>query len=668
MSIIDAVLILLFLPIPSPPAVHQEIVVTAARWEQPLSQASAALTVLGREDLDRLPADSLSEVLAFVPGVTFFFESGTSGQPMLSSRGFFGGGEVEYVKVLVDGVPLGDAESGNIAWQSFRASDLERIEFLHGPGSALYGDTALGGVVQLFTSREQPATGGDVRLVFGNFGSSEKGVRFLKKLNEDWFWSLSGDSWDTDGFRENAAADGYRASVQVQQLNDRWRARFEATGDRQKRQQPGALTREAMDQDREASDPIFRFDQQKTERGRLGVTLDIFGTTPIRAAFYGLRRDDDNLRTLLLAPGFGTSALRTLTTDVGGASFEISREVGNSLLRAGMDLERSTLSARYAAVNTEGEPGETLAAEDERRELAGFFATGAWTFAQRWSFSAGLRQDNVRDRSRSPIQNEESQGTTSSAWSPRAGLNLQLGPAGAPVALFLQWSHAFKVPTLDQLFDPRPYPDGNGGFFTISNPDLRPQRARNLELGLSRNTAQFQWSLVGYRMNVRDEIDFDPQTFTYRNLGGSFHRGVEASFIWALNPRFSPRLTYAWSRVSDGETSRQLKNIPQQSLSLMLHGRLAKGTDANLSFRWRDRLSLDDDGNFHLPPVSRVDLRLTRDLKQVRLYADVLNLLDTEYSELGYQLLDFTGQPTALEFPAPGRAYRLGMTWKFPSP
>src|ERR1041385_3318628 len=95
---------------PKPPQIKQEIVVTAAREEQPRDQAAAAVTTLERQDIEKLPAQSLSEVLGFVPGVTMMFDSGASGIPMIFSRGFFGGGEVEYVKLLIDGVSAGDVE------------------------------------------------------------------------------------------------------------------------------------------------------------------------------------------------------------------------------------------------------------------------------------------------------------------------------------------------------------------------------------------------------------------------------------------------------------------------------------------------------------------------------------------------------------------------------
>lgn len=670
MSLVGSVLFLLAVSSAETPRVfEQQIVVTAARDEQPHDQASAAVTVLDREAIARLPASSLSEVLAFVPGVTMMFDSGASGLPMITSRGFFGGGEVEYVKLLIDGVPVGDVESGNVDWQRFRASDIDRIEILHGPGSALYGDTALGGVIQVFTARPRDDGNGEVHLATGSFGALDFGANWHSELANGFRLHANAGSWKTDGFRENADADGRHARVTLERNGDRSRWRFDAEGGRQQRQQPGPLTREQIDEEREQSDDLFRFDGQTTTRTRLGAAYDSFGTIPLRATLYGIRRGDDNLRTLLLAPGFGTSAFRALTTNAAGGTFELAREWTRGVVRAGADVERASFDGSYALVNraegrgpgAEGEIGERVAGEDGGRDRIGLFVTGGWTFGERYRVTAGIRRDDVRDDVTSTTANGERRKATSSAWSPRAGFNMHLGSGDAPVSLFAQVSHAFKAPTLDQLFDPRPYPDGMGGTFTISNPSPRPQRARNYEAGISRTTARHEWSVVAYRMNVRDEIDFDPQTFSYRNIGTSLHRGVEASLAFAKSARVSPRLTYAWTRVADRETpDTQLKNIPEHTAQLLLHWRVDASTSADFVYRWRDGLTLDDEGTFREPSMSRVDLRLARDFGGIRLQADVLNALDEQYNELGYVLFG-----TPLEFPAPGRAYRFGITWTF---
>jgi outer membrane cobalamin receptor len=644
---------------PPPPAIKQEIVVTAAREEQPRDQTSAAVTVLDREAIESLPATSLSEVLAFVPGVTMFFESGASGLPTITSRGFFGGGEVEYVKLIVDGVPIGDAESGNVDWQRFRAADIERIEVLHGPGSALYGDTALGGVIQVFTRESAPGTSdGTVRLGVGSFGNNDLHASYRTSIGDGLGVDAAAGRWMSDGFRTNADADGWLGQVSVERLDDRSRWRFNAGGDRQFRHQPGPLTREEIAADREQSDALFRFDGQTTTRGRAGVTFDSFGATPLRATFYGIHRDDDNLRTLLLAPGFGTSAFRALNTRVAGGTFEASREGARGVLRAGTDLEHATVDARYAFVDDAGNIGDTVASSEGTRDRVGLFVTGGWTFGQRYRLTGGIRRDDVRD--------DVTSSERASAWSPRAGINIHFGPADAPLSLFAQVSRAFKAATLDQLFDMRPYPDGAGGTFTISNPDLRPQRAQNFEAGLSRATMRGDWSLVAYRMNVRDEIDFDPQTFSYSNIGSSRHQGVEASFRLTPGGRFTPEATYAWTSVVDNaDPDRQLKNIPEHTAQFVLHARISEKTRADAVYRWRSAFTLDDEGAFRTPSVSRVDLRLAHSLGKLRLELDVLNALDTMYNELGYVLIGFDGRPVPLEFPAPGRALRLGVAWVF---
>jgi outer membrane cobalamin receptor len=660
MHVWGSLLLWLSVAAPGVPPIQQEIVVTAERDEQPRDQASAALTVFHRHDLERLPASSLAEVLAVTPGITMLFDSGASGIPMVTSRGFFGGGEVEYVKLLVDGVPAGDAESGNVDWQRFRVANVDRIEVLHGPGSALYGDTALGGVVQLFTSRDRRSS--DVHLDAGSFGARELGAMFRSELASGFHLDAHAAGWTINGFRENAQADGREGRVAIEHLGDRLRWRAGAEAGRHTRQNPGALTRDEIAEERRQSNAIFRFDEQTTTRTRLDGSFDSFGTTPLRATLYGLRREDDNLRTLLLAPYFGTSAFRALTTQTGGGTFEASRETLRGVLRAGADLERATLDGSYAAVDDAGTIGDTVATADGHRDRIGLFITGAWSVASRYHFTAGLRRDEIRDALTSATTNGVRRNPNASAWSPRAGVNVHAGG----IAWFVQLSHAFKAPTLDQLFDPRPYPDGTGGTFTISNPELRPQRARNVEAGASRNSTSSDWSVVAYRMNVRDEIDFDPQTFTYRNIGTSLHRGIEASAAFAKNARISPRITYAWTRVADRETpNRQLKSIPEHTAQFLLHCRVDARTSANVIYRWRDAVSLDDEATFREPSMSRVDLRVAHDTGAVRLHADVLNALDTKYNELGYVLLDFSGNPQALEFPAPGRAIRFGITWTF---
>ncbi|HEY7574586.1 MAG TPA: TonB-dependent receptor plug domain-containing protein, partial [Thermoanaerobaculia bacterium] len=157
-----------------PPSVHEEMVVTAERGPEPREEIPASVDVLTREEIQKLPARDLSELMEFLPGFHAFFRESFGGPPpILTSRGFFGGGEAEYVQLRVDGVPVEDVENGIVDWRRIRVEDIERVEALRGPSSSLYGDTALGGVVQVFT-RNGPASGnyGSVSASGGSFGTA----------------------------------------------------------------------------------------------------------------------------------------------------------------------------------------------------------------------------------------------------------------------------------------------------------------------------------------------------------------------------------------------------------------------------------------------------------------------------------------------------------------
>ncbi|HEX5760961.1 MAG TPA: TonB-dependent receptor plug domain-containing protein, partial [Thermoanaerobaculia bacterium] len=188
------------------PRFAQEIVVVAERGPSPRDATPAAVTTLTREDLARLPAATLAEVLDAVPGVFVLQAAPWSGPPMASARGFFGGGEAEYLQLRVDGLPVLDTESGLADWQRLGTAQLERVEVLRGPGSALYGDTALGGVVEVVTRHAAGAAGGALALAGGSFGTAS--------AEAVWHGTAAGlevgaaaAGLATDGARAHAAAE-----------------------------------------------------------------------------------------------------------------------------------------------------------------------------------------------------------------------------------------------------------------------------------------------------------------------------------------------------------------------------------------------------------------------------------------------------------------------------
>jgi vitamin B12 transporter len=124
------------------------VVITATRVDTPTGAGVSATTVIDRAFIDRSGIRDVAELLRIVPGVSI----ARSGGPGAQSSVFLRGGENDYVRVLVDGVPVNDPGGAvDLAWLS--VDDVERIEVVRGPASVLYGTDAMTGVVQLFTRR-----------------------------------------------------------------------------------------------------------------------------------------------------------------------------------------------------------------------------------------------------------------------------------------------------------------------------------------------------------------------------------------------------------------------------------------------------------------------------------------------------------------------------------
>jgi len=124
-----------------------EVVVTANRLAIPVTDVIADVTIVDRDMLDQAGQSSLHDVLAQQPGVQFV----SNGSYRSNTGLFLRGATTSQSIVLIDGVRVGSATSGSVAFENIPLDRIERIEILRGAASALYGPDAVGGVIQIFT-------------------------------------------------------------------------------------------------------------------------------------------------------------------------------------------------------------------------------------------------------------------------------------------------------------------------------------------------------------------------------------------------------------------------------------------------------------------------------------------------------------------------------------
>jgi len=550
-------------------------------------------------------------------------------------------------------------ESGLIDWSIVPTASIQRIEAFRGPGASMYGDAAIGGVIQIFTAREQP--GGQLTLGGGSFrtftGDGAYGGR-----TQGVGYTVSGAVRTTDGGVEHSGGHQVVGGARLDGRAGAWLWHWSGSGDRRERDDPGAPSRESYDAQPGALQPLHAGDGVERRSLSTALTLrhDTLAWHP-QVRIYASQRDEDLIRTILLAPDLGDRRARRLdSTTVGGSVdgerlFAPARPV---TVRFGTDLATEQLDTAYHGVTETGgiAPLETEASG--RRIRTGAFVSAAWDLTPRVRASSAVRWDGVDDG------DFGAEAESHRAWSPRAGLVVTLRERDA-LSVYLQASRAFKAPTLDQRFDPRPFPDFQGGSFTISNPALAPQRATSIEAGVSAG-GRVRWSALAYRMAVEDEIDFDVRTFSYQNLGDSVHAGVEAE-IEARWPLVRPSLSYAYSRVTEqgADDGRQLKNVPRHAVAVAATADLPLGIGAYLRYQHRGGAYLDDENRFAVRGPSTLDARIRRSIGRHVVFLDVLNATNDRYEEYGFTLADFAGGTAPYVYPGAPRAVRAGMTLGF---
>ena len=219
-----------------------ETVVVADRTENVLRQATGAATVLTSANLRQLPARNLSEALRYAPGLAFVDRDGSGTDPMAIVRGFYGGGETEYVLLLIDGTPANSVRTGLAEWGEIPIDTIERIEILRGGGSSLYGDAALGAVVNVITraAAGQPDLTGN--LAVGDEGRRDVNLTYQRPQGPHLL-ELRAASGSNSGFRAHSDWDNLYLKGRYRRQLAPGRTLSAAVGVRQvDHRDPGPLT------------------------------------------------------------------------------------------------------------------------------------------------------------------------------------------------------------------------------------------------------------------------------------------------------------------------------------------------------------------------------------------------------------------------------------------
>jgi len=654
-------------------AVTESIVVSAAQSEVPRSKAPASLTVFSREDLEVRQIQGVADALRLVPGMVVNRSGGHGALVSVFPRG----GESDYTLVLVDGIRL-NAMGGGFDFAHLPVADVERLEIVRGPQSALFGADAIGGVVSVITRKGGPTRAG-ITAEGGSLHTLRTDASAAGTLDA-WTWGATIERETSDGFRGRALGTGELVS------NDDYRRHtFSARGGWQPRaaSELRASVRVARHErgfpGPFGSDPGRTYDgvdrisrgSTKTRAFSLNGAHPLGDRVHLRAQV--TRADlDGEFASPFASPSdvpceFITGRCSKSTTDRWSARVQSDVAVtGHLNLSSGVEWldEQAGSSFILDAAGLE---------VPIARDNAGVFAEARFEPSARLLLAAGVRVERIhRDALAANVSLGRPQfdADTRTSVNPRIAASAWLVPADAakPAWTRLHGSAGTGIRA----------PDAFEIAFT-NNPSLAPERSRSLDMGIEQ-------ALRGGRLivdatvfsNRYDDLivavgrtQQDASRYRTDNIANARSRGLELSVASQARGRFGnldARLAYTWLDTEilavDGRSGEApvpfrpgdaLIRRPRHSASLDVTMSQARWS-AFLNVRGRGS-ALDVDpslgafgGTFEAPGYTGAQAGgRVRMMDRVYVFARIDNLFDRAYEE-------------ALGFPALGRTFSAGVT------
>jgi len=525
-------LVLLWLPAAAgavPPVVDApEVTVSSTRTERSVLDVAGNVTVIDAERIARSGARSVPELLRREAGIMVTSLGTTPEGYSVEARGFNnGGGNGCSTLVLVDGRRINEPETGCPDWSFVSLQDIERIEVVRGPASVAYGDNAAAGVIQILTYR--PREDG-MRMAgaydFGSYGTENTGVRLSGRQDGVFATAYVGDT-DSNGYRHQSDFDDGWSDLRLgigADLAETGELRLDGGYDSNDRQRPGALTEAEMEEDRRQADPGSLGDFDRARARFLAATLDVRPVEDVRLRVipYVRRRTDDGRLSGDDGAGGTFDFFTDTVTEQYGADGQL--EIGfdafeqrHTFLMGGEgrreDSDVKTLFTSLAF-------GDTDTNVRLRRETWGAFLQQEIGLRDDLHLLLGVRRDEIHYTG-SGFQDsggfitEVDVDDEPSVWSPRASLTWRVTE---PVGLYVGYSRGFRSANVNEEVIV------TGGV----NP-ADPQKTESYEIGGKYRAGDCSLNLALYWMNVKDEILFDPATFSNTNLDRVRHRGVELS-------------------------------------------------------------------------------------------------------------------------------------------
>ncbi|MGY2574093.1 TonB-dependent receptor [Vibrio sp. C8] len=480
-------------------ATADETIVVTAKSDNvnSISDIPANIFVIDQDDIKRSGASSLTSLLRGRAGIQV---SDTNSGASLSMRGFSGSQAMHTTLVLVDGRKLNKPDQSAPQLSSILLSQIERIEILSGSAGVLYGDQAVGGVINIITKKDVESHG-EVSGSVGNNDSYAGSVFVSNQLNDDWSISVSASQDNSDNYRDHNTRETGNVLGRLDFNQQDKKFYVEASYYDNYRQYAGALTEQQYNEEPKQALTDTDYGHEITSAFRAGYQQSFASDWSVKG---NISYSDTELDSLLTSSwGVSKSAIesdllelqlaieKSISTDAGEGNFLFGTELNNS---------------DYVA-----ERGGTVTNTQNQRNV---YSQLNYPLLETTTLIAGGRYSRVEDQIQNATTYSDGETLKEDASALELGINVK---PNQNVRFYFRGESNFRFADVDEQN------------YTPDDVDsLKPQRGLSLEAGADYVINGYSVKVDFYRLTLKDEIVYDPSAPAPSGSGSTSGANVNA--------------------------------------------------------------------------------------------------------------------------------------------
>ncbi len=632
----------------------EEVVVTATRDVQEVHKIPANVTVISREEIDRSNAQTVIDVLRDQVGLVVRDYYGTGKTASVDIRGFGETGPLNTL-VLVDGRRVNEIDLSGVDWTQIPLDQVDRIEIVRGPGSVLYGDNAVGGVINILTKKPEKSFTLRGEVVRGSYlYHRESGLVGGK-------WGplsaiLNASYTSTEGYRENGFLRSRDVGGKViYDLSDFVSLNFRGGFHKDDSGLPGGLDPVTYEIDRRATLDPNNKSSTEDGYGAFGIKVKLWDWGRVETefsyrhrvvenffdypAFFYTYRDERQLETFGINPKY---------------IFDQSFWIFNNKLTLGLDFYESDSEVKAKTIFF-GFP--SWSHNEISKRSIGLYVFDEFSIFPNLILSIGFREEWVTYEilQKTPWTKDKTKEREPS-------YNLSLDYLfGKKSSAFFSFKRSFRFPVTDELILVFPV-------FRV-NPAMKPQTGYHYEAGVRHSfTDWLEANLTLFWADLRNEIFFNPVTFTNENFPKTRRQGVEVGMKVKPLSWMTAWGNYGYIKPTLREepfSGNDIPAVPRHKGSLGVDIDFGKGFVLNTKMNFVGSRHFISDWQNQLGRLNgyyTLDSKLSFTWKGLKAFVGVNNLFNRKYVEWATTNAAGTSQ---LYYPSPGRSIFGGLSYSY---